>query len=362
MKKFVFIHLLNDYSGSPKVLSQVVSASRTAGYEVDLYTSSGESGFLSGLTDNHNFYFYRLFQNQYLTLVSYLFSQGLLFFKLLKYRNQDAVFYVNTLLPFGAALAGKVAGNIVYYHVHEISQKPPLLKRFLRFVVQHTADKVVFVSRSVEVSEAFPGIPHRVVHNALPEELTQLASQNTYEWKSDDIFSVLMICSLKPYKGVEEFLQIARLCRASSDVKFTLVLNSDSAELQRYFSGMDVPPNVTLVPRQSDVIPFYRQASVLLNLSRVDEMVETFGLTIVEAMSFGVPVIVPPKGGPTEIVSDGVEGYLVSSYEVEEIARLILGLSEDEDKALELSKNAGKRSKDFSQQKFDREILEFIGD
>ncbi|RLA52865.1 MAG: glycosyl transferase family 1 [Gammaproteobacteria bacterium] len=362
MKKIVCVHLLNDYSGSPKVLSQVISASHSAGCEVDLYTGSGEEGFLSGLTDNHYFYFYRFFKNRYLTLVSYLISQVSLFLKLLKYRNQNVIFYVNTLLPFGASLAGKATGNTVYYHVHEISQKPPLLKRFLRFVVQHTAGKVVFVSRSVEASETFPGIPHRVVHNALPEEFIQLASQCSFEWKSGGVFSVLMICSLKPYKGVEEFLQIARLCRASSAVAFTLVVSSDSAELQRYFSGTDVPSNVTLVPRQSDVTPFYRQASVLLNLSRVDEWVETFGLTIVEAMSFGIPVIVPPVGGPTEMVSESVEGYLVSSCEVEEIARLILGLSEDEEKTLELSKNARTRSRDFSQQKFDREILEFIGD
>ena len=361
-KQLVMVQLLNDYSGSPKVLAQTASACREADYQVDLYTGSGGTGFLSGAADNHFLYFYRFYQNRYFTLISYLLSQASLFAKLLKYRNKNVIIYINTLLPFGAALAGKVTGNRVYYHLHEVSQKPPLLKKFLRHVVEHTADKVVFVSRSVASSEAFPDIPSTVVYNALPDELIEKADQCMYEWKPGGVFSVLMICSLKSYKGLDEFLQIARLCQVRKDVTFTLVVNAGNSEMQRFFSGTALPSNITLVSRQPDVTPFYQSASLLLNLSRVDEWVETFGLTIVEAMAFGVPVIVPPVGGPVEIVSDGVEGYVVSSYDEEKVAQIILGLAEDEDKSLELSKNARVRSRDFSQQKFDREILEFISD
>ncbi len=45
MKKIVFVHLLNDYSGSPKVLSQVIRVGQNSGYEVDLYTGRSEDGF-----------------------------------------------------------------------------------------------------------------------------------------------------------------------------------------------------------------------------------------------------------------------------------------------------------------------------
>ena len=60
MKKIIFIHLLNDYSGSPKVLSQVVNIAKKNGYEFELYTGKSENGFLSGLASKYNYYFYIL--------------------------------------------------------------------------------------------------------------------------------------------------------------------------------------------------------------------------------------------------------------------------------------------------------------
>ena len=150
VKKIVFIHLLNDYSGSPKVLSQVIKACQKNGYETELYTGQGEDGFLSNITDKHYFYFYKRFENKYFTLVTYLLSQLSLFFKLFSYRNQEAVIYINTMLPFGAALAGKLTGQPIFYHIHETSLQPLILKRFLRFIVQITAKKVIFVSQFVQ--------------------------------------------------------------------------------------------------------------------------------------------------------------------------------------------------------------------
>ena len=91
MKKYIFIHLLNDFSGSPKVLSQVIKAVQKKGMSPELYTSKSESGFLSGLTTNHHQYFYKRSENKWMTLVAFMSSQILLFFKLLKYMNKDVV-------------------------------------------------------------------------------------------------------------------------------------------------------------------------------------------------------------------------------------------------------------------------------
>ena len=84
MKKIIFIHLLNDFSGSPKVLSQVITAAQKKEISIELYTGESESGFLSGLTQNHHQYFYKRSENKWITLVTFLSSQFILFFKLLK--------------------------------------------------------------------------------------------------------------------------------------------------------------------------------------------------------------------------------------------------------------------------------------
>ena len=84
-KKIIFTHLLNDYSGSPKVLSQVIKAVQKNGYEIELYSGKSESGFLSGIVVKHNYYFYKRFENKYLTLVTFMFSQLILFLKFTLY-------------------------------------------------------------------------------------------------------------------------------------------------------------------------------------------------------------------------------------------------------------------------------------
>lgn len=48
---------------------------------------------------------------------------------------------------------------------------------------------------------------------------------------------------------------------------------------------------------------------------------ETFGLTIVEAMASGVPVVTVKSGGVAEYVVDGVNGYLIPPNDSEKLAR-----------------------------------------
>jgi glycosyltransferase involved in cell wall biosynthesis len=359
MKKIIFIHLLNDFSGSPKVLSQVIQAVHKKGMALELYTGKSESGFLSGLTANHYHYFYKRSENKWMTLLTFMSSQMILFIKLLKYMNKDVQIYVNTMLPFGAALAGFVMRKPVIYHVHEISLTPLALKHFLRAIIRLTAKKIIFVSKSVKSSEQFSGKKEYVVYNALSDSFVN-NTLNKKNIKTKDDFNVLMLASLKAYKGVQEFVEIAKLLESNTHISFTLVINATQSDVHVYFRDKNITHNVTIFSSQSDVIPFYNKASMVLNLSHVDAWIETFGLTILEAMAFGIPVIVPPIGGPAEIVTNGIEGYLISSNEINSIAEKIKELSLNKVKWTELSKNALKRSKDFNEIIFNKKIIEIL--
>jgi glycosyltransferase involved in cell wall biosynthesis len=56
-----------------------------------------------------------------------------------------------------------------------------------------------------------------------------------------------------------------------------------------------------------------------LNLSIPTKCVETFGLTILEAMIYGIPAIVPNVGGPLELVIDGYNGYCIDVTDLNEL-------------------------------------------
>jgi len=351
MKSIISIHLFNDRSGSPKVLSQSISALRKHGLQTELLTSGHTDGFLTNIADKQDILFYRRSENKFVTLIYYLISQLLLFFLCLRYWNKDVIFYINTMMPFGGALAGKMMGKKVYWHIHETSIKPQLLKRFLRFMIGLTADKVIFVSKYLQETEGFPNKKQVTIYNAIESPAKK------FSVKDNKNFNVLMICSLKKYKGVFEFIELAKLLSSHSTITFTLVLNAEPSGIDDYFKNVSLPSNVTVYPRQHNVGQFYENANLLLNLSRPDEWIESFGLTIIEGMSYGLPVIVPPVGGPMEIVRNNIEGYLISSYEINTIAEKILFLSNNKTEYETLSINSLRRVNDFNEKVFEEKIV-----
>ena len=55
----IFVHLLNDYSGSPRVLSQVIKLCQHEGIETELYIGSKTAGFLDQVNNPKIYYAYR---------------------------------------------------------------------------------------------------------------------------------------------------------------------------------------------------------------------------------------------------------------------------------------------------------------
>ncbi|HNP97900.1 MAG TPA: glycosyltransferase [Bacteroidia bacterium] len=345
-ERIVCVHLLNDYSGSPLVLANAIKGFIQKGRPVELYCSSAtKEGFLSGLNVKENSFWYRFQENKWKRLIALTSSQihlfGLLLFRL---KKTDTV-YVNTLLPFGAALAARIRGVRVIYHLHETSMNPPVLKWFLKKVVKLTASHVVYVSRFLQEKEPVQGPNAHVVYNALSEEFRSRGRVHQYEISDKKKFTVLMLCSLKEYKGVNEFVTLARRLHL---VRFELVLNSSKEEIEKYFLAQELPHNLIIFPKQKNVHPFYERAHLVLNLSHPDKWIETFGMTILEGMSYGIPELVPTVGGPVEIVEHGLNGYRIDVHDLDKIEETIRFLSSNRGECLRLSMQARKKAEAFS--------------
>lgn len=95
--------------------------------------------------------------------------------------------------------------------------------------------------------------------------------------------------------------------------------------------------------RQVDII--YEQASMLVMSSRY----EGFGMVLVEAESFGIPVIsFACKCGPKDIITDGMDGFLVPEGDINILADRILQLMKDKDLRQRMGIAAKKNSERFS--------------
>lgn len=326
---------MNDLSGSPLVFSMVLQEYVIQGKEVILFTSNS-NGFLSDLDGVRvNYLPYKWFRNKWLTLLNFLFVQVVLFFKVLFIsRNRDVV-YVNTLLPFAALLAARIRGLQTIQHMHEVSVRPAFLLKFLCFISEHFTDKMIFVSAYLKSCFNYIKPEQKVVHNKLDDQFLRMVSKNE-KGMVPFPFTVLMLCSLKEYKGVYVFLNISRKL---PQYKFILVLNASDQDIQRFISENKPPLNCEILPPSRNTHPYYRQAHVLVNLSLPDQWIETFGMTILEAKAYGIKVIAPPVGGPAEIVNVPEDGFLVDSRNEDELIQKLNLLKEDIEKSESFSTN-----------------------
>lgn len=356
-KKIVCIHLLNDYSGSPLILSLVIKGLLRSGHVVDLVTSEGKDGFLSNLNVNYRYFNYGFHQNKWIRLFRYFKSQLDLFFIILSYRRQNVHLYINTLLPFGAALAGKLTGKKITYHLHESYIQPAILKKSLKWVASHCAESAIYVSHYLMKAEQLPGVKNTVIYNALPNEFTERANNDLYMQPKNN-FIVLMISSLKGYKGINEFVKLAVKIR---ELKFELVLNATPKEITSHFSDTEIPKNLIIYPVQKDVHSFYQRASLVVNLSNPGQCVETFGMTLLEGMCYGLPVIGPPVGGPAEVVMDGINGFSIDSRNIDKVAQTIRDIYCDKALQLQLSRGALLTAVNFDEKQLHQQIADRIG-
>lgn len=86
-----------------------------------------------------------------------------------------------------------------------------------------------------------------------------------------------------------------------------------------------------------DVLTVYQESTIFVLSSRF----EGFGLVLVEAMACGLPVVsFDCPAGPDEIITDGVDGVLVSSGDVQSLAKKLMALMTDENLRQRLGKQA----------------------
>lgn len=353
-KRILAVHLLNDRSGSPLIFRQALEVLRH-NYQIELYTATpGSEGFLSNMDGVHvRPIFYKWHNNKAITLLYFMVCQLSLFIRLLfKARKSDTI-YINTLLPFGAALAGKLRGCRIIYHVHETSLKPAVLKKTLFRTADITASKVLFVSKYVSAHYPFRKATTEIIYNSLPGDFLEKAS-GISKLNLGHVFTVSMLCSMKAYKGIHHFVNIAR---CMPGLKFNLVLNASPEEVNVFRETTKPPANCSIYPVQKNIITFYERSHVILNLSKPEGWIETFGMTILEAMYCGRPVICPQVGGVLELVTNGIEGYTIDSKNEKEIVDALKRMSGSMSLYKSLSDAAYKKSVEFSREIFEEKIF-----
>lgn len=326
MKRIICFHLFNDYSGSPKVLSLVLKGMLEKGFIVDLISSSG--GVLDELSKYPNFhkhsYPYRFSNNPLITMIRYAAVQLYTFFLSFRWLFcKDCIFYINTILPVAPALAGRLSGKRVIYHYHENAFIKGKFYRFLAMFMEKLAHRIICVSKyQASFLKRKEGV--EIIPNALPPEFIAQLQPNINE--AFQRKTVLMLSSLKDYKGTKEFIELSKKL---PQYKFVLVINDNKENIDKYLINNNLsltpPTNLMIYPRQNTVVEFYNTSTMVVVLTDPRKVIETFGLTTLEAMSCALPVIVPTMGGIAQMVQDGKNGY---KTDVQNLTQIKLRINE----------------------------------
>ncbi|MFT4645669.1 MAG: glycosyltransferase involved in cell wall biosynthesis [Planctomycetota bacterium] len=356
MRIFAF-HLLNDFSGSPKVLMQLAKAWQENDIEVNMVTSKNTVGFLSNIKGvNYQFFKYRFVNNKILRLFLLMFSQLEIIFSLWSRVVKDDIIYINTILPFGGAILGKLKGCRVIYHIHETSINPFIFKKFLFQIIENTAQDAIYVSKFLAKEEPLKKVKILTLYNAIEDSFLSKVKINREQKMVHQ--NVLMVCSLKEYKGVNQFVELAQ---NNPHFDFQLIMNASQVAIDTYFNSFQIPENLKMFATQTNLHPFYSWADIILNLSKPDRWVETFGLTIIEGMSYGLPAIVPPVGGIIEVVSNGINGIHVDSRNSEALSIALNSILTDNKRYQELSKASLVLLEKFREKTFIAKHLQILG-
>ncbi len=174
-----------------------------------------------------------------------------------------------------------------------------------------------------------------------------------------------IVARLQRWKGVHLLLEaLPDVIGRHQDVHCVVVGGVHELEpdyepaLRRTVADLGLEGRVIFAGRQPEVELWIQAMDVVVNASAD----EPFGLTIVEAMALGKPVVAAASGGPLEIIHDAVDGLLVPQGDARGLASAVVRLLADPELAGRLGQAAQRRAGEFSSRRYAVRFAEAVRD
>lgn len=200
------------------------------------------------------------------------------------------------------------------------------------------ADVVICPSEFVANSIASSAIARRmqkktvVIPFGSPSEAVSVADR-----PSRGPLNVLFVGSMTQRKGLADLFQAVRIL-GRSDVRLT-VMGAPISALNFYRERL---PSLIHEPPRShrEVLALMDKTDVLV----LPSIVEGRALVVQEAMSRGLPVIVTPNTGASDLVREGVNGFIIPIRSPEMIADRLAWMADHRDLVLEMGRHSRESS------------------
>lgn len=147
------------------------------------------------------------------------------------------------------------------------------------------------------------------------------------------------ISNFRPVKRVPDVIRIFAKVIETHPAKLLLIGDGpDRSECERIARELQICKHIRFLGQQTSLVELLSLTDIFLLPSQS----ESFGLSALEAMSCGVPVVATNIGGIPEVVIHGETGYVAELGDISRMAKYVVELIENPKKWNVFSKNARK--------------------
>ena len=321
------MHVLNSriYSGAEKVVCQIIKSFRD---EVEMVYCSPDSDIVRQMLAEQNVTFYPM-ENMSISELKRVIAEV----------KPDLIHAHDMRASLFSALSCGRIPLISHIHNNAYDARGLSPKTVGYLLAGFKAKHILWVSNSSYEGYAFHKLfakKSSVLYNIIDTEAIfdkKAQDDNTYD------YDMIYVGRLTFQKDPQRLMRLCALLKESKpDLKVAIVGTGElEAEVKQLCVELNIRDNVHFLGFQSNPIKMVHDSKAMILTSRW----EGTPMCALEAMALGTPVVSTPSDGMTDLLDDGINGYLTDDDAV--MAEKLLKIMGDPEHRAFLGENARKK-------------------
>jgi len=245
--------------------------------------------------------------------------------------------FYSSLIGISAALLSRI--NVRIIHIHTSYYNLDTIHTFLNKWINIFASKIVYVSESSFYSFIEAGYQKNnsmVIYNGV-----DFQRKNTPVSSATDRRIIIIVASLFAHKGHKFLLSaISTLVGQYPDLQLWIVGQGPlENDLKEQTQALKIGDHITFWGERTDVFDLLKQSQIFI----LPSLREGMPISLLEAMSMGKAIVASDVGGVSELIEDGVSGFLIPAKNSDAMAEKISLLLGSEKIQKEMGQEARRR-------------------
>ena len=263
-------------------------------------------------------------------------------------RKTDIIFSyghnISIILPFISTKARRYAcEHINFYSIPKVS-------RLCMQLCYHYLDGVIALSKTAKEKLKKLNKAIYIIPNSIPFDVNDISIEKEK--------TIIMVGRISPEKGYDRVVAIAKELRNRLP-QWKIEIWGDGPDfylIKELYKKEGIDDFVTLKGSTKNIVSVYQKASLLIMTSYT----EALPMVIIEANAYGIPVVAYECEGTIELISEGVNGYVIEDNNYMQFTDKILQVISDDNIYKSFFNSSCKTSKKFSNDEIRKKWVELI--